>query len=212
MLPHHCIEECLIISTCSPIRIAKLIGGHLAGTGGLSFCCGHHGSKRRHSRHRHHKLTHCCLPVSFLVVQQELTEAIECAGARQHWTSTQAKVWASLARRDNWRPADVARYRRRGDQIEFLATQKVKPPMAARGHQRRFRWGGALVGFAAQYRRLAWTPAPASADGQHAISTPTPPPSPAWASPRPSYERPAEGLKASRRQFCKPVPMHSGPR
>jgi hypothetical protein len=32
------------------LRTARLV---------LSLCCGHHGSKRRQSRHRHHKLTHC---------------------------------------------------------------------------------------------------------------------------------------------------------
>ena len=32
----------------------------------LSLCCGHHRSKRRQSHHRHHRLTHCSLPVSFL--------------------------------------------------------------------------------------------------------------------------------------------------
>jgi hypothetical protein len=36
----------------------------------VSLCCSHHGAKRRKSRHRHHKLMHCCLPISFLVVQR----------------------------------------------------------------------------------------------------------------------------------------------
>ena len=29
--------------------------------------------------------------------------------------------WASLARRDNWRPADAALYRRRGDRVKWAA-------------------------------------------------------------------------------------------
>jgi hypothetical protein len=36
----------------------------------VSLCCSRHSSKRRDSRHRHHKLTHCCLPFSFLVLQR----------------------------------------------------------------------------------------------------------------------------------------------
>src|SRR5262249_40258079 len=35
----------------------------------LSLCCSHHRSKRRQSRHGHHKLTHFFLPLSFLLTQ-----------------------------------------------------------------------------------------------------------------------------------------------
>ncbi len=35
----------------------------------VSLCCSHHRSKRRQSRHCHHKLTHGFLPLSFLVTQ-----------------------------------------------------------------------------------------------------------------------------------------------
>lgn len=68
VLPHHCIEEVLIIRTCGPIRIARI--GYPVGI--LSLCGGQHGSKRRESSHRHNKLTHCCLPFCFLVIRSEL--------------------------------------------------------------------------------------------------------------------------------------------
>ena len=59
VLLHHCIEELLISSTCSPIRI-----GYLAWTGGLGLRCGH-GSKHREGHHRHHKLTQLPPPFQF---------------------------------------------------------------------------------------------------------------------------------------------------
>ena len=85
VLLHHCIEELLISSTCSPIRI-----GYLAWTGGLSLRCGH-GSKHREGHHRHHKLTHCRLRFSFLVVQSDL-DARQLSTLARHRRACKTKL------------------------------------------------------------------------------------------------------------------------
>jgi hypothetical protein len=52
MLLDHRVEELLIISSCSPIRIARRLVRYLAGTGGRSLRCHHHGSEHCESRVR----------------------------------------------------------------------------------------------------------------------------------------------------------------
>jgi hypothetical protein len=47
----------------------------------VSLGCNHHSSKRRESRHGHHKLTHCCLPFSFLALQRPRVAVASLRGA-----------------------------------------------------------------------------------------------------------------------------------
>jgi hypothetical protein len=73
-----CDRRCMPISTrcmCSPfgptsMQRVREIGAEILRTAGLvlSLCCNHHGSKHHESHYRHHKLTHCCLPVDCQII------------------------------------------------------------------------------------------------------------------------------------------------
>jgi hypothetical protein len=91
---------------------------YLARTGDRSLRCNRHGSEHCESRQGHHKLTHCCLPFSFLVVKILAT-------GRDNWVTLAQLVLGGILRAHAFCKACTSRLGRNHTYV----TEPFMPPL-----------------------------------------------------------------------------------